>query len=719
MRYVILHYHILKNAGSTVEEILENSFRKSFYRFDTAEREASIQNSDLVSFVENNPQLMAVTSHQMRHPVPVAPGNIFLDICFLRDPLDRIRSMYHYFRDKPLAGDPVSEYANGLALGEFVRSLVDEIPWYANDIQVNLLGNGIANDPPNRGDLERAVARMLETSFLGVVDCFNESLAAGQYVLNGLFPGLHCAQPPVNVSRGLERTLEARKAEVREACDRRVYAKLLELNALDCDLVERARAEVLRRFEMIPNREAWLRKVTPEAAEQRPLPREDRAPAVLQISPNGTNDAPAPVSPSKGRGGVVRRLPRLMRILRHGAAYQYGWDAGFRGSAPHPLFDSAFYVRTYPDVDKANPLRHYLKHGTYLGHGVAEARQPHPLFDAAYYLRCNPDIRTAKVNALAHYMLHGARENRQPHPLFLPDYYRREDGCGGENPLMHFLESDPAKCRSPHPLFDCDYYLRENPDVVGVNPLVHFLVAGAFEERNPHPLFDTAFYLRKYPAVRASGANPLVDYLKHGAAEGRQPHPLFDPAYYLERYPEVRNLEMNPLIDFVQHAAENRQPHPLFLPEYYLTRYPEARGSCGGNPLIHFLECDPKNCGSPHPLFDCEYYVHAKPEVSSDAINPLVHYVLSGGGGDGPEVSLENFQTLRLDVHGATAVIVFVDAADEKLAESVVQIWKDGFGRTGYLAPPQQRPFFQGLSYDQLYAQVHAPVLTMAAAAGA
>jgi hypothetical protein len=285
---------------------------------------------------------------------------------------------------------------------------------------------------------------------------------------------------------------------------------------------------------------------------------------------------------------------------------------------------------------------------------------------------------------------------------------------------MHFLESDPGRRRNPHPLFDCDYYLRKYPDVAGVNPLVHFLTAGAFEERNPHPLFDTAFYLRKYPAVRASGANPLIDYLTQGAAEGRQPHPLFDPAYYLQSYPEVRQLGTNPLIDYLLHGAkQHRQPHPLFLPEYYLARYPEARGSCGGNPLIHFLESDPRNCGSPHPLFDCESYLHAKPEVSSEAVNPLVHYVLSGGAGDGPEARLENFQTLRLDVHGAAAQIVFVDAPDEKLGESVVQIWKDGSGRTRYLAPPQQRPFFQGLRYDQLYAQVHAPLLTMAASAGA
>jgi hypothetical protein len=726
VRYVILHYHILKNAGSTIEEILVNSFWENFHRFDTSDRDASIQNAELVSFVESHPGLKAVTSHQIRHPVPVVPGYIFLDCCFLRDPIDRIKSMYEYFRDKPVAGDPVSECARGLGLGEFVQRLVDEIPWYANDVQVNLLANGIANDTPNRLDLERAAQRMLETSFLGVVDCFNESLAAGQYFLSPLFPSLDCAQPAVNVSRSVGRSLTDRKEEVREACDARIYTKLLELNALDRDLVERARAEVRRRFEMIPDGEAWLRKVAPRAAERSPGSREARTPAVLPIARND-RDAPAPIRASKGRRGAMQTLRRFARGLPFQrdpedqyAVDQYAIDAGLAAD-PHPLFDRAFYARKYRDVGKANPLRHYLKHAADTKHDVARERQPHPLFDAAYYLQCNPDVRNAKVNPLAHYLLHGARENRQPHPLFLPDYYRREDGRGGENPLVHFLESEPAKCRSPHPLFDCEYYLRENPDLAGVNPLAHFLSGDAFEGRNPHPLFDSAFYLRKYPEARASGANPLVDYLTHGEAEGRQPHPLFDPVYYLQHYPDVRRAKISPLIDYVLHGArENRQPHPLFLPDYYLARYPEARGSCGGNPLIHFLRSDPKKCGSPHPLFDCEYYLRAKPDAAAYDVNPLVHYVLSGSGRHGAEAAVESSRTtLRLDVHGVTVPIVFVDAADEKLADDVVQIWKDGIGRTRFIGPPQMYPFFQALSHDQLSAQLSAGSLPRAAMAGA
>lgn len=552
MRYVILHYHIMKNAGSTVEEILGRSFWENFHRLDAPDINGSIQDAELRSLIEGNPSLQAVTSYQMRYPVPQVPGCIFLDLCVLRDPIDRIRSMYYYLRVRPEPGDQVSEYANGLELGDFVQRMVDEIPWYVNDVQVNLLANGIVNDIPERKDFERAKQRMLETSFLGVVDCFNESLAAGQYFLSSLFPTLNCAQSPVNVSPRPERSSDARK-ELSEACDSSVYAKLLELNLLDCELVQCAREEVQRRFETIPNREAWLRKVTSETPGL-PWPLEVRATKVEALGQNGHTDAHPAVPALKGQRGVMRRLRRYGRVFGYQTDYQKALDAGFEGLENHPLFDSSFYLRKYADVGNANPLHHYLEHG------ALEQRQPHPLFDASYYLKCNPDVRKARMNPLLHYVLHGARENRQP--------------------------------------------------------------------------------------------------------------------------------------------------HPLFLPYYYLTRNPEARGKCGGNPLIHFLESDPKNCGSPHPLFDCEYYLHAKPEVAAEGINPLVHYVLSGKVGNQAEVSLENFQTLRLVVQSVTVVIVFVDAPDEKLGENIVQIWKDGSGRTQLIAPPQQRPFFQAVSYDQLYAQL-------------
>jgi hypothetical protein len=253
MRFVILHYHFLKNAGTSIENILHRSFGGYFTTIDTPDREGEVSTDALLALLKGNSLLKAVSSHQFRYPKPRVPGFLFFDVCFLRDPIDRIRSMYDYFREKPVPGDPVSDVANQSNLGEFMARAIERMPWYVNDAQVNLLANGTANDPPTDEDFNRAVAGMLRTSFLGVVDRFQHSLIAGQHFLRPVFPELDCAPEAAapeaaNVSGGLESTLLERIAKVRDACDPAVYAELVRLNALDAKLLSLARAEVDRRF---------------------------------------------------------------------------------------------------------------------------------------------------------------------------------------------------------------------------------------------------------------------------------------------------------------------------------------------------------------------------------------------------------------------------------------------------------------------------------------
>ena len=201
-----------------------------------------------MEFVDQNPALQAVSSHQIRYPLPAAPGILFFDVCFLRDPLDRIRSTYDYFRIKPVEGNEVSGLANALPLGEFLERLVDQHPWRLNDPQVNILaGRGLDDDPADRADLERAIAVMLATPFLGVVDQFRESLTAGRHFLRPVFPRFDFEQPAANVSGGMRSTLEERIAKMRSACKEAVWKEVTRLNALDQELVDRARSEVLRR----------------------------------------------------------------------------------------------------------------------------------------------------------------------------------------------------------------------------------------------------------------------------------------------------------------------------------------------------------------------------------------------------------------------------------------------------------------------------------------
>jgi len=267
LRFVLLHYHILKNAGTTLESILGRSFGDKHRAIDEDERDAHLPNASLLSLVSRNPHLKAISSHQIRYPAPTVPGFIFFDLCFLRDPIDRIRSTYDYFREKPAVGDPVSHYANELSLGEFIARLIQEMPWYVNDVQVNLLSNGVVNDCPRKEDLDRAIARLMRMSFPGVVDCFTESLVAGQYFLQPIFPELDCTASALNVSSGFGTAMTERIARLKEACGNKVFADLLDLSSMDLDLLDHARLEIGRRCSLVPEQAAQALRDRVESGE--------------------------------------------------------------------------------------------------------------------------------------------------------------------------------------------------------------------------------------------------------------------------------------------------------------------------------------------------------------------------------------------------------------------------------------------------------------------
>jgi hypothetical protein len=325
----------------------------------------------------------------------------------------------------------MSEVANRCGLGDFVAEMIRDHSLFVRNNQVNLLACAGDSDEPGERDLELAIERMRAMSFVGVVDCFRQSIAAGAEALRMAFPELDYARPPVNVSRGMQGTVASRIEEVRTACQPEVFEELVRITELDRRLVDLVRAEVLGRYEA-------LSQVTPVTRRQERRP--------------DAGDARVVVDP-------LRRVIRLAPFWRELAG---------RGRAvlkAHTLFDAAFYLRRYADVAASgvDPLLHYLKYGN------REMRQPHPLFDPLFYLMKNPDVRAAGLNPLLHYVVNGAAEGRKPHPLFEPAYYR--------GTLEHFLSCGMAAA-NPHPLFDCRAYLEAHPEV-DINPLLHYVLSGA------------------------------------------------------------------------------------------------------------------------------------------------------------------------------------------------------------------------------------------------
>jgi hypothetical protein len=73
--------------------------------------------------------------------------------------------------------------------------------------------------------------------------------------------------------------------------------------------------------------------------------------------------------------------------------------------------------------------------------------QPHPLFHSAWYHETNPDVAAARVNPVLHYLYSGHREGRNPNPIFSVNWYRerhlRRKGRRAIefDPLTHYVTS--------------------------------------------------------------------------------------------------------------------------------------------------------------------------------------------------------------------------------------------------------------------------------------
>jgi len=265
MRFLILHYHIFKNAGTTVENLLQKSFPHSFARFEGDGRDAQLSAAELLAFVREHPALQAISSHHLRYPRPSAPGFVFFDLLFLRDPIDRLSSIYTFFQQDALSDDPLNQLAHESDLRGFFVELLDKHPHIANNPQVNMLaGDGAYTRPPGPADLARATETMLDAALLGVVDCFHESLVAGQYFWHPAFPNLDIATVPANVTCASGSTLAGRRAEIEKACGPQLYRELAGLNEFDLELVQRARAEVARRFHLVPRHDERLQALLDE-----------------------------------------------------------------------------------------------------------------------------------------------------------------------------------------------------------------------------------------------------------------------------------------------------------------------------------------------------------------------------------------------------------------------------------------------------------------------
>lgn len=206
-RTIILHYHLFKNAGTSVDRILKDNFADGWQGREFAGNNNTTQ---VVDWIRNNPSTVAFSSHTMMGPLPKIDGVRIVSVMFLRDPIDRIRSAYR-FEHKQKSGNFGAVLAKATDFDGYVRvrlSLPNDRQ--CRNFQTWRLANLVPGTIP---EIDRAKAALRRLDVVGLVEDFDTSMAALKAAIADAYPDFEFTPVHANASR-LEESCTASAVDI-------------------------------------------------------------------------------------------------------------------------------------------------------------------------------------------------------------------------------------------------------------------------------------------------------------------------------------------------------------------------------------------------------------------------------------------------------------------------------------------------------------------------
>jgi hypothetical protein len=263
---VLVHCHIFKNAGTSIDQRLQLYFGPGWSWLQPPDSAACMNDGHLLRMLATRPEIGAVSSHQLRFPLRGSDDIRLHPFVMLRHPIDRIRSIYEYERME--GRQQTSQLIHTVQAGKL--GFAEWIEWCLSDpglaapianLQTRACSfrhNGL--DPndwavlPNMTNLEEALAVISELPVVGVVEELECTTALLTARFGPLYPQLDFAidvggQPDPELpddNRALdESVLNDRLAAIRHELGPAFYLRLVQANDLDLELYAQARRRLL------------------------------------------------------------------------------------------------------------------------------------------------------------------------------------------------------------------------------------------------------------------------------------------------------------------------------------------------------------------------------------------------------------------------------------------------------------------------------------------
>jgi hypothetical protein len=248
-RTILVHYHIFKNAGSSVDASLKASFGTAWAEFEGSHAHDIQSSTQLSHFLTANKHLVAVSSHLARPPLPWASC---LPVVFLRHPLLRAHSVYEFTRKD--SSQPFGNVARDAGFANYIRwalrnergSVVIRNYQVIHLSDASWRDENILDAQAVAHDLEQACNLLTAWGIVGIVESYALSAKVFQKTYGPLLPGLDFRYLHENSTKLVLGTAEDQIARIRSLLGESLYDEFMAINALDLDLYKHAQ-QVLRR----------------------------------------------------------------------------------------------------------------------------------------------------------------------------------------------------------------------------------------------------------------------------------------------------------------------------------------------------------------------------------------------------------------------------------------------------------------------------------------
>lgn len=249
LHHVLLHLHIFKNAGTTFDRALSKLFQDQMISYDTENPGGRISIEHLTEVQQAHPNSRVITSHQVGLPTPVYSGVMFHPVFFLRNPIERIQSCYHFEKDvqKLMADDVTMEmYVQrnlnnpkiNACFGIQLATIADNryIKNWSRDELTDVVINSALNN-------------MQTARCFGLVDRFDESFDFICHRLKAYFPELVQNIKPAqqNISQA-SKNIDDKTKYVQESLSIQTYSRMLEALKAEIVLYETAQRVFENRY---------------------------------------------------------------------------------------------------------------------------------------------------------------------------------------------------------------------------------------------------------------------------------------------------------------------------------------------------------------------------------------------------------------------------------------------------------------------------------------